>query len=246
MAKNTIFCVLLELIGSLVLGFAISEARNSTRAYGGFVGMWLMIGAYATCYRATGGSLNPALTLANILRPDKLPGYDLATSLMLIPAQIIGFMLGVLFRWWVEQVPGELRFKSVATNDDSLYFSEGTCFQFLAATILAIVYLTQTGKTTCISKDTGIQTFAISVAHTGLIVWSLSWAGGGINPAYAWAQDFWDLMDDGDKQSMYCTFIYIGCAFGGMLLALAMYAFVFIKAYDVTANEEINEETNKA
>lgn len=231
-----ILAVILEFLGSGMLGIAQSVLRQ--RVFGYIFFPFFAWAAYASCYRVTGGHLNPILSVAAIIRPDKQPNFNVWRTLFYIPAQWAGFMCGVVCQWWYDQYAGQLRFKLQRANNDDYYWSEGTWIELWAAAAFVFLWLTQTGSSTTVSKDPGFQTFAIGTAYGVLVYYSAEWAGGSLNPAYAFAQNFWDEMDDGEEEAFQFFGLYVGCTFAGMAAALIVHSLLGIKAHDESRFEE--------
>uniref|UniRef100_A0A7S3JDM8 Aquaporin-like protein n=1 Tax=Euplotes harpa TaxID=151035 RepID=A0A7S3JDM8_9SPIT len=111
---------------------------------------------------------------------------------------MLGFFGGVALKWYFDQDPYYLRFTNKGTGDNNYYWSEGTGLEFFVAVVFAVIFLTQTSRQTALSKDPGFQSFIIAVSYGTLVTYSYVYTGGSLNPAYAFAQNFWDQVDDGD------------------------------------------------
>ena len=59
-----------------------------------------MIGAVASCYRVTGGQLNPIITLARLFRKDKPKEFNYIIGIIPMFAQAFGVGVGVPLVWW--------------------------------------------------------------------------------------------------------------------------------------------------
>lgn len=68
-SKEILLRVILECFGCVILGAAQCCLRDITVRYYGLIFFPFMVwAAYVTCYRATGGHLNPIISLVSLLR----------------------------------------------------------------------------------------------------------------------------------------------------------------------------------
>lgn len=237
-----------EFVGWVFLGGIQALLRdNGARAYGWIFLPFMAWTAYLIVYRATGGHLNPIVSVVSLIRPDKPEGFSAVAAALYIPAQFLGFFAGVVFKWYFDQWAGELKFgcKSNWTNITSstvqYYWSEGTGLEFFIAVVFVLIWLSQTSSQTALSKDPGFQSFIIGVSYGILVIFSIGYAGGSLNVAYAFAQDFWNQVEYGQQSAFKFFGNYFICNVCGGLLALAIHSLVAIKAHDISPkhNQEI-------
>ena len=210
--------------------------------------------AYLLVYRATGGHLNPIISIVSMIRPDKPEGFNFVAVILYIPAQFLGFFAGVVFKWYFDQWAGQLIFpcKSNCTNVSSpvrsYYWSEGTGLEFFIAVVFVLIWLSQTSRQTALSNDPACQSFIIAISYGVLVIYSIDYAGGSLNVAYAFAQDFWNQVEYGQQSAFKFFGNYFICNVCGGLLALAIHFLVAIKAHDISPKHSheivLNEKEN--
>ena len=116
--KRVLLYILVEFLGSAMLGMIQAILRTTTeRSLGYLFFPFFVWAAYAVCYRASGGHLNPILSIASLLRLDKHENYSYAAVILYIPAQFAGFFVGVLCQWWFDQFANQLRFAQKCDGD---------------------------------------------------------------------------------------------------------------------------------
>ena len=236
--KNLLY-VILEFICSIILGMIQSMFRNISDRMLGFIFMPFFVwAAYALCYKASGGHLNPILSVASMLRNDKTENYNYWRVLCYIPAQFGGFFLGVLCQLWFDQSAVQLRFPAKPGNSDEYFWSEPTGYEFFVAIVFTLIWLFQTGRNTPVSEDKGTQTFFIAIAYGTLLALgrklnfgsNITYNVASLNPAYAFAQCFWDAVDTEDGDAFKFFGNLIAAEFVGMGVAVLLYDFIFTKA----------------
>jgi glycerol uptake facilitator-like aquaporin len=174
------------------------------RAYGWIFLPIMCWSAYLIVYRATGGHLNPVVSVVSLIRPDKPDGFNFVATILYIPAQFLGFFAGVVFKWYFDQWAGQLTFMcksscTMASSQQTYYWSEGTGLEFFIAVVFVLIFLSQTSRQTALSKDPACQSFIIAVSYGVLVIYSIDYAGGSLNFAYAFAQNFWNQVEYGQQ-----------------------------------------------
>jgi glycerol uptake facilitator-like aquaporin len=239
------FSLVLELIGSIMLGMGQSIFRQSTLMLI-FFPLWCWF-CYASCYRVSGGHLNPIFSIASLLRPDKPEGQNNMAVILYIPIQFFGFTLGVLCQWWFDQYAAQIRYKLKPGETDKYYFSECTWMEIFASFIIVMVFLTQSGYNSTCSKDQSFQSFAIGISYGAYVIYSYYWPGGCLNPAYAFAQALWNIVDTkkSDEEEAFKFFgLYVACSLIGMGIAVAVHWIVSVKAHDQSKAEDLEHVKN--
>ena len=79
--------------------------------------------------------------------------------------------------------------------------SEGTGLEFFIAVFFVLIFLSQTSRQTVLSKDPACQSFIIAISYGVLVIYSIDYAGGSLNFAYAFAQDFWNQVEYGQQSA---------------------------------------------
>lgn len=227
--KQIGLAVLLEFFGSIILGMGVSMLRyDGVRTLG-----WIMIPfwswfAYSTCWRVSGGHLNPVLSVISLLRPadDRPDTFNRAAYLLYIPAQMLGMFLGTLCQWWLDQVAITIRFKhnDLTPNDpDDYYWSEPTWYEIFAAFIFCTMFLSQSSIRSAVSKDPGFQSFMVGMSYGLLVIYSYLWTGGCLNPFLAFNIQVWNAIDEEEGYDWQFMPHYFACNFAGGFIALAVH-----------------------
>lgn len=101
----------LEYIGSFILGLGLHVFRLMDRwmMFGYVMLPFFAVAAVASCYRVTGGHLNPIITVAQLARRDKPDGFNYFVAGLYIFAQYAGFWTAVPAAWWFTRDGGELK-----------------------------------------------------------------------------------------------------------------------------------------
>ena len=104
----------------------------------------------------------------------------------------------------------------------------------------SLIYLHQTSRNSMLSRETGMQLFLISGTYASCVGWSFFRSGGSINPAYAFAQNFWSEMKRLDDDSFKFIWIYTIFPFIG-----AMFAFLLHHLLVLPGNKEKSEKIKR-
>jgi glycerol uptake facilitator-like aquaporin len=234
-----------EFIGCVLLGYFINIAKYSYMTLTGstnpmliFLNLFLVWLPYAFAYRVSGGHLNPAITIVNMLRMDG--NFNWKYGLAYIPVQILGHMGGIFLGWWYFRSAGELQiYKEVLTDED--WYLEAFSMEVFAGLIFALIFLLQSNHMTAASPSMLWQTLIISFTWVATYFWSYRRTGGSNNPAYGIAQTVVDAFDDGNKHSITYIWLYIICPIIGALIAWALYQFVYVKAHEQPVVTAVNK-----
>lgn len=250
---------LLEMIGTCLLYLAIivplsylflAGSTGGTLEYTILISGYMAVAAVASCYRVTGGQLNPIVSLVNAFRKDKPEGFSVAINLLYILAQFVGCAIGGALAWWFTTETSEVKPNTGGYEDDDILISESTGYTFFLSFIMTLVYLTVTGKDTTPTKDTGMQSVIIGLTYGFLPVWlTLSAGGGYMNP---WIDLFASLYrvidyenDEDDWEYMYINLIV---PWFGAILAFAVHQFILLPGArkagrDIEYNGKVVEAT---
>jgi len=120
-------------------------------------------------------------------------------------------------------------------------------FEALGSMLLTFLYLTQTEEKTKLSGDPAITTMIIAATYTTVIGYS---RGSGVmtvspfNPAIAFGE-FWISLFAGefDKDNHTNTWIFLFFSFGGSILAVLLFEFVYKGAMSKVDNDENSSES---
>jgi glycerol uptake facilitator-like aquaporin len=171
-------CLLyIGLVVPLTLFTLVSEAGGSPGSYF-LIGGYIAIAAVASCYRVTGGQLNPIVSLVNAFRKDKPEGFDAFTNLIYILAQFVGCAIGGALTWWFTTHKIDIKPDQGGKDATDYLISQNSGYTaFVAfvigvahiwqkkAFVMTLLYLTVTGKDTTPTKDTGMQAVIIGIAY---------------------------------------------------------------------------------
>lgn len=230
-ANQLLSHMILEAIGCIILCFGLQGFRvaggmgiPSKDDWMGYLFLpFFSVAAISTCYRVTGGHLNPAVTIANAFRRDKPEGFDYVTTFANIFGQFLGFGVGVPLTWWFFKSTGLLELER--NMNGNFQYSEAIGFETFASTIFVLVYLSQTGRDTWATKDTGIQAIFIGVAYAVLVTISMYETGGCLNPAWGVAQNLYRWIDTQDADSIEVIWVYIVFPIVGAIIAYVIHQF---------------------
>jgi glycerol uptake facilitator-like aquaporin len=193
--------------------------------------LFVFISIAATCsvYRVTGGQLNPALTIVNMLRRDKPEGFSYVLSILYIISQYMGCFIGAFFHWWFTRGTGSMNLgKNPRYMSEALY-SEAIGMETFGGFILGLAYLGASGKETATSIDSGIQGIFIGATYAGLVSWSILVTGGCLNPAYAWGQNLIHWIDTESEYSIQYLWLYTAFPIIGAIFAWAFHWLIMLK-----------------
>lgn len=218
-----------EYIGSLILGFGLNILR--LQLFGFWLLPWFWFGAYATAWRVTGAHLNPAVSLVWILRTDKSEHFRKLWALAYIFAQYAGFFTAVVLGYWFKEDPGQLEIGRKNPMKDSWWYSEAVGIETAASLAFVLIYLNQTSRFSWLHPDPGLQCLLVGLSYGALVGWSAYRAGGSLNPAYGFAQNFWDEMDEGSSDDFKFIWIYTACPIVGALFAWGIHELVVLKGH---------------
>lgn len=236
---------ILEMMGTALLYISLVVPLTlSNDSY--LIAPFFGVAAVASCYRATGGQLNPIVSLVNAFRKDKPEGFDVVTNLVYILAQFIGAAIGGILCWWFTTNTYMVLPNQGGKEATDYLISECCGYTFFLAFILTLVYLTMSSQDTAATKDTGMQSVIIGFTYAALPIWSIAEVGGGfINP---WI-DFWvsmfSLIDlENDEESWEYMYINLIVPWFGAILAFGIHQFLLLPgsqkaARDIEANGEV-------
>jgi glycerol uptake facilitator-like aquaporin len=246
--KHLGFALLHEFIGCVIFGAALNIARqrfqmglgfDNTLMFGLLFIVWLV---YSFSYNVSGGHLNPAITIANVLRMDG--SFNVVWGIAYIFAQVFGFGGGIFIGWWYWRQAGSLKvYREPITNE--YWLLESFFMELFATLFFTLTFLLQTNPKTSTSNHGLWHTMLIAFTWVATFIWSQRRTGpefgGSNNPAYGFAQMMLDLWDDGHSVAFQHAWIYIAAPLVGSVIAWALYQFVYVKAHEMP----IHTETNK-
>lgn len=106
--------------------------------------------------------------------------------------------------------------------------------------------MSQTGKDTWITADSGIQAIFIGFAYSALVFFSFPITGGSLNPAYAWAANCFNWIDTQDDNSIEFIWIYTVFPFVGMVFAYIIHQFLWVRGSKEAARNIEDDDGVKA
>ena len=237
-----------EFLGSLSLAAGqsvlrrsiyLSDSRVYTAQIGFFVFPFWVYGVMAMWYRLTGAHLNPIITVAWIIRKDRPIQMDRILAIFYIFAQYFGHFCGIALVWWYTTDPGELL---ICKNRGSWDYSDAIGQELVASFIYVLAYLQQTSRVTQLSKETGLQLLVISGTYGACMGFAFFRSGGSINPAFAFAMNFWREMKWEDSDSFRFIWIYTIIPFISAAFALLIHYLMMF--YDEKNEENIDNFDN--
>lgn len=236
---------LLEMIGVIIWVFGVQTFRADIGDQGmsgvAIVFPFIAIAAHASCYRVTGGALNPILTLANAFRKDKKEGFDMATAFVMIFAQFVGFSIGIPLVWWFAKGTGPTIAPVQRTSNGDYQISEAVAWEFFGSALLTLIYLTLTGAKTTPTKDAGAQAIGLGFASSTLLALAWPISRGSLNPFYALMQNVFRAVDNEDEEVLEYVYIYIIFPLFGLALGYVLHQFVLLPGTE-KASRDIEQE----
>lgn len=220
--------MIMELIGSMILAFGVIKFHVDM-TLSTILLPFIAAAAVCSCYRVTGGLLNPALTIVNLLRRDKADGFSYVLAILYIIAQYAGCLIGAFFLWWFTRGTGSMNLAKNPLDMAEAEYSEAIGFETFASAVLAIVYLSQTGKETAITVDSGIQGIFIGFSYAALIALTQGITGGNLNPAIGFAQNIVHWIDTESEYSIQYLWIYTAFPIIGALIGYAIHQLIMVK-----------------
>jgi glycerol uptake facilitator-like aquaporin len=219
--------LIMEFIGSMILAIGL-VILHVDFVINVAVYPFFMIAAVASCYRVTGGHLNPAVTIANLLRFDKPENFDYILAIFYVFAQYFGCIAGCFLAWWFSRTTGSLVLLKNPNDLSESQYSEAIGFEVFGAFVLVLAYLSQSGKDTWISPDSGIQAIFVGTSYSALVLFSSLVAGGSLNPAYAFGQNLVKWVDNEDEYSIQFLWLYTVMPFVGAFFAYFVHQFIMV------------------
>ena len=241
-------CLFVEFLGSLILGIGQNIFRRpyqlaSGASYNFMIGLFVFPfwtwGCMAMWYRITGAHLNPVITVVSLLRRDKPERFGHILAFVYIFAQYLGHFCGVALTWWYTAEPWSL---NVPSYGSTWYYSDGIGQETVASFIFVMIYLHQTSRVSMLSKETALQLLVIAGTYASMVAWSFFKSGGSINPAYGFAQNFWDEMKWAGADPFRFIWIYTVFPFVGAAFAYALHHLLVLPG---NRNCEENEKVSK-
>jgi len=225
-----IYKLFFEFFGCVMLGCFLNYSRMDSKNSGINVFhlpllCWL---PYAFAWKVSGGHLNPAVTLANMLRMDG--EFKVIEGLLYMPVQFLGMWGGIMFAWWQNRDAGRLViFDYQASNP---WYEEAMAMELVCSFVFVLVHLLQQRESTAMSENAAFQTLTVGSFYGAIVYISAYRTGGSLNPAYGLAQTLADLADDGHDFAMEYTYIYVLFPLIGAIIAWALYQFIYVKAFE--------------
>jgi len=208
-----LFAIILEMVCTFLLTFTHISTAASPVAMA--MCMWFC-GLIAG--RISGAHVNPAITLAFMLRP-KERRLNFCTGLFFILFQVAGsFIAGLMFKWSYDVVP-KYDFKNTGNHWFGSIFLEVAgpfCFGLIAR--LA-------------SEDWAVY-LMVGAALALATVWARGISGAVFNPAFAIGVDLVGVMFGASADIFAKIWIFLVCPIGGALLALLYHNFIYKAATD--------------
>lgn len=200
---------------------------------------WVAIIPFVYAWNISGAHLNPAVTVAHILRKDS--PFKWNEGLYYIIAQFLGGFVGQLLWWWYNRTTGRLEFASFVrgNTEKDFYYDEGIAWELLAAFVLVLVTLVQTGPKTATSTLNVWNAVSIAGTYGIVFLFSSNWTGGSINPAYGTTYTLVDLFDTGEDDAIQFIWAYLLLPFVSAVAAWAAYQFVYLPAAEESDEEAV-------
>jgi glycerol uptake facilitator-like aquaporin len=246
--------LIFEMFGTGMLTMLFLSAYNAMSL---FIGFFVLLIFSA---RISGSHYNPIVTLAFMLRKDA-GQFNRWLGILYMVAQVAGAMLGAMFAFYCFRQE-----QSILTLNEPYRVIQCMVSEAFGGFILVLVYLTQTEENYKLSDDaaitlmiiSGAYVIALALSHPGFGLFGAiainplfsgsSWSLSPLNPAIALAEITFSTFA-GNINEMHWSWIYLVFSWGGSLLAVLLFEFVFKKATNVVEKhdeeEELHEEQNE-
>lgn len=215
-----------ELIGSICLGTFVNVMKKT--GLQNLLLPFIWFAAHSIAWRVSRAHLNPAVSLANLLRRDT--GFNFGHFLVYIIAQFGGFVLGLMLSWWFYRNPGRMVIWKGSSGDPQ--YHEACAMEFFGSLGFILIHMLSTHSKTALSANWGINCLVVGSFYGALVYWGQSYPGGSFNPAFGFAQNITDLWDSGDDESVEFIWIYVVFPFAAALAAWPIYEFIYRPAYE--------------
>lgn len=223
--KNLIWPFIYEFFGCVFMG-AFIDSMKRTSINQVLLPLILVI-PHVWAWKVSRAHLNPAVSLANLLRRDVKFGFG--HFMVYIVAQFFGFLAGIMLEWWYYQAPLRM---NIWEDGGSMYqYHEALSMEFFGSLALIILHLLNTHTVTALSANWGINATVIGMFYGALVYWGLAWTGGSFNPGYGFGQNMIDLWDSGSSKSVEFIWIYVVFPFLAAVAAWPIYEFIYRPAY---------------
>jgi glycerol uptake facilitator-like aquaporin len=125
--KDYLYPGIFEFIGSVILGATVNEYKRNASSY--LVLAFGALAAHVICWKVSRAHLNPAVSLANLLRRDTK--FNFGHFLIFIAAQFGGFTCGLMLQWWFNREPGTMAPMQDTAGTDQIH--EAMALEFVAS-----------------------------------------------------------------------------------------------------------------
>jgi len=232
--QDYIYPGIFEFIGSVILGAAINQMkREATQS---LVLPFVCLAPHVIAWRSSRGHLNPAVSLANLLRRDTK--FNFGHFLIYIIAQFSGFLCGLMLAWWFNREPGRIEVFKDAAETDQIH--EAVVMEFVGSLIFIIVHLLSTHTKTSVASNWGVNCIVVSFFYGSLVYIFSTYTGGSFNPAYGFAQNITDLWKTGKDISVEYMWMYVLVPLVAAFASWPIYEIVYKPAYEATSQNQVN------
>lgn len=222
MIKFSLSKLIGEFIGTMFLTMFFTS-HSPAVIFGGLFMMNVFV------WKLSGSHFNPAITLAFVIRRTEKMPVGLGIAYMTV--QIIGAYLGALLVAFYE-----LDLLTLEYNDP--FIMRALCQELFSTFVYITFFLSVTDVKMRFSKDNTINCFILASAYVGAraVFFGQAWGvkpatttyGAVMNPAMALGIAFSGFLDDG-WDSWKAIYLYPTIPFGGAVLAVLFYEFVYKK-----------------
>lgn len=221
-----IWPLIFEFIGSTCLGTFVNVMKRS----GLTIVMLPLLAAvpHIFCWRVSRAHLNPAVSLANLLRRDTK--FNFPMFIVYLFAQSGGHICGLMLSWWFYRNPGRMVLWKDAGGQEQ--YHEGLSMEFFGSLIFILIHLLSTHYVTSLSANWGVNALVVGTFYGALVYWGQLLAGGSFNPAFGAAQNLTDLWDTGSDEAIEDVWVYVAMPFIAALVAWPIYEFIYRNAYE--------------
>jgi len=242
--KESFLILMFEFLGSVILSCLVNNyySQDIKDNTGLLLGIFICIIFSA---RISGSHFNPAITLSYMIGNVKHGSFDRVLGFLYIAVQVVGGILGAIF--------GTIYSKNIEKSSNKIELSiepskfvQQIILEVIASFFLVFMYLCSTDVKTKFTKDAAIQTIILSGSYLGAMLLAGTnmkpYMASPVNPAIALGIVTLNL----SGKNFQSGWIFLAAPFGGSVLALLFFRFIYKKTQEQALADNEDDEHNSA